>query len=711
MTGNRAQVRRPWLAALACAAWAVMAIASAHAQAPVTIVVRGDESPEQIGRLVDGAAASGRAVALTLEARAAETSATAPAPPPSLTDAFVAGTIGGMASMAALAPLPALVARAFAASRLGAIGTVLAPLALLALAVGVAILVRRLFGGVGGRPEAGAWARFLEASGGLARDAVALAVGWVAGRLSIDALFADPDLVRFTALAALRVGLLTGLYLLFGRYLLKPLTDGRPLMPLPRAALHLRLLTIYALFGQAVLFAIDLAREVADGQTAAAVFFTAGTAITIYKVWWFWFGRGDFERLVLATSDEPGAARRLAAVGVGWFLALTAILIWMVGRVAAVHPEGARWGGAAGLTQILVIVVPILATGVTRVVGDRLSRPAMREGGPFQRAAARVAARALGAVVWIGGLAILVRLWSAFLVDPDSAEAVNALAAVTMVVALAVGGWLLLVFIDALFDAYAPARAPSMPGEEEDAEELVASRLGTVLPLVRATLIGAILAVTVLVCLSRLGVDIGPLLAGFGILGLAISFGSQALVRDIVAGIFFIADDAFRVGEYIDTGRLKGTVEKITLRSVRLRHQSGVIHTIPFGQIQSVTNSSRDWATVKFNIRLERDVDLEVTRKTIKKVGQQMQEDPELGPELILPLKLQGVAEIADNALVCRLKFTAKPARASWVEREALKRSYAALRAVGIAFASNAVVVRDAGQGGLAGAAAAREPG
>jgi small-conductance mechanosensitive channel len=94
-----------------------------------------------------------------------------------------------------------------------------------------------------------------------------------------------------------------------------------------------------------------------------------------------------------------------------------------------------------------------------------------------------------------------------------------------------------------------------------------------------------LIAFTGLIVVSWLGIDIAPPLAGFGILGLAVSFGSQALVKDIVSGFFFMAEDAFRVGVYVDTGRLKRTVEKISLRSMQLRHQSGQIHTVPFGQI------------------------------------------------------------------------------------------------------------------------------
>lgn len=237
-------------------------------------------------------------------------------------------------------------------------------------------------------------------------------------------------------------------------------------------------------------------------------------------------------------------------------------------------------------------------------------------------------------------------------------------------------------------------------GEAEDGDNPPpASRLTTVLPVLRILLGITIVVMAVLVALSQLGVNIAPLLAGAGVIGLAISFGSQALVRDIVSGIFFMTDDAFRVGEYIDTGKLKGTVEKITLRSVRLRHQNGQIHTIPFGQLTSITNFSRDWQTVKFNLRLARDTDQEKVRKTVKKIGEEMMRDPELGRELLQPLKLQGVAEIADSAIVLRFKFTAKPLKPSWVQREALKRIYKVFGEKGIQFASNAITVQTAGAG------------
>ena len=204
-----------------------------------------------------------------------------------------------------------------------------------------------------------------------------------------------------------------------------------------------------------------------------------------------------------------------------------------------------------------------------------------------------------------------------------------------------------------------------------------------------------IAVLALLIVLSRLGVDTAPLIAGAGVFGLAVSFGSQSLVRDIISGLFYMWDDAFRVGEYIDTGRLKGTVETLGIRSVKLRHQNGPLHTIPYGQLGAVTNLSRDFATIKFNLRFDPRTDIELVRKATKQIGLAMQEDnPELAAEIMLPLKLQGIAEVVDNALVLRFKFTSRPVKPSWVQREYLKRMYAVFAEKGITFASGAVFLQ-----------------
>jgi len=238
------------------------------------------------------------------------------------------------------------------------------------------------------------------------------------------------------------------------------------------------------------------------------------------------------------------------------------------------------------------------------------------------------------------------------------------------------------------------SRAPGIPGVGDDDAAAPASRLQTVLPLLRAAFAVVIGVIAALIVLSRLGVDTAPLIAGAGVFGLAVSFGSQSLVRDIISGLFYMWDDAFRVGEYIDTGRLKGTVETIGIRSVKLRHQNGPLHTVPYGQLGAVTNLSRDFATIKFNMRFLPETDIELVRRTAKQLGLAMQDDnPELAAEIMQPLKLQGVAEVVDNALVLRFKFTARPIKPSWVQREYLKRMVKAFDEKGIRFATGTTLV------------------
>jgi len=237
---------------------------------------------------------------------------------------------------------------------------------------------------------------------------------------------------------------------------------------------------------------------------------------------------------------------------------------------------------------------------------------------------------------------------------------------------------------------------PKLPGTDDDSESAPGSRLQTMLPLLRAAFGILVAVIAALTVLSRLGIDTAPLIAGAGVFGLAISFGSQSMVRDIISGLFYMWDDAFRVGEYIDTGRLKGTVEKLGIRSLKLRHHNGPLHTIPYGQLGAVTNLSRDFATIKFNLKLEPGTDLELVRRTTKQIGLAMQQDPEIAAEVMLPLKLQGIAEITENAVVARFKFTARPVKPSWVQREYLKRMYQLFAEKGITFASGALTLQTA---------------
>ncbi len=207
------------------------------------------------------------------------------------------------------------------------------------------------------------------------------------------------------------------------------------------------------------------------------------------------------------------------------------------------------------------------------------------------------------------------------------------------------------------------------------------------MPVLRVTAGVTILIVGGLLVLSELGINITPLIAGASVLGLAVSFGSQSLVRDIVSGMFFLAEDSFRVGEYIDGSKVKGTVEGFTVRSIRLRHQNGQLHIVPFGQLTHITNFSRDWTTVKFNLSFAINTDVELLRKTVKKIGLDMLAEPQFQKELIQPLKMQGIVDIKDASLIVRFKFTARPKNPSMIQRIAIRRMFDSLPKLGIEFA------------------------
>jgi small-conductance mechanosensitive channel len=234
-----------------------------------------------------------------------------------------------------------------------------------------------------------------------------------------------------------------------------------------------------------------------------------------------------------------------------------------------------------------------------------------------------------------------------------------------------------------------------MPETDEDMEEGGAggSRIGTLLILLRKFVISVLFVIVTLIVLSSLGVNIGPLIAGAGVIGLAIGFGAQTLVKDIIAGIFFLIDDSFRVGDFIETSGTKGMVEHISLRSLRLRSPRGPVHTIPFGSMGTVTNNSRDYIITKLDFRVRYDTDVDKVRKIIKRINAVIQEHPEMGPNLLDKIKSQGVRELDDSAMIMRVKFKTIPGEQFVIRREVFRMIQEMFAQHGIEFAHRNVTV------------------
>lgn len=220
------------------------------------------------------------------------------------------------------------------------------------------------------------------------------------------------------------------------------------------------------------------------------------------------------------------------------------------------------------------------------------------------------------------------------------------------------------------------------------------SRLSTVLPLITWFVQTTIVVITVLIGLGNVGVDITPLLAGAGIVGLAIGFGAQKLVSDIVSGLFFLIDDAFRAGEYVNIEGTMGTVEKISLRAMQLRHHRGPVHTIPYGEIPKITNYSRDWTIMKLTFTVPFETDLIKVKRIFKAIGNELMAVPEFADDFIQPFKSQGVIQVDDVGIVIRGKFMVKPGKQFMIRKEIFQRVQREFEKNGIQFARKEVRVK-----------------
>lgn len=220
------------------------------------------------------------------------------------------------------------------------------------------------------------------------------------------------------------------------------------------------------------------------------------------------------------------------------------------------------------------------------------------------------------------------------------------------------------------------------------------SRLSTVLPLVIWFAQTSIIVMTLLISLGSVGIDTTPLLAGAGIVGLAIGFGAQKLVGDIVSGLFFLIDDAFRAGEYVNIEGTVGTVERISLRAMQLRHHRGAIHTIPYGEIPKITNYSRDWTIMKLTFTVPFETDLIKVKKIFKAIGAELLAIPEFADDFIQPFKSQGVIQVDDVGIVVRGKFMVKPGKQFMIRKEIFQRIQKEFEKNGIQFARKEVRVK-----------------
>jgi small conductance mechanosensitive channel len=197
------------------------------------------------------------------------------------------------------------------------------------------------------------------------------------------------------------------------------------------------------------------------------------------------------------------------------------------------------------------------------------------------------------------------------------------------------------------------------------------ARARTLLPLFRTSVAVLLVVMVSLIVLSELGVNIAPLLAGAGVVGLAIGFGSQALVKDVITGLFILIEDTLAVGDVVDVGKEhSGVVERITIRSIRLRDETGAIHTVPFSEVTSVKNLTRDFSYYVASIGVAYREDIDEVEAVIKEVGEGIRTDPALGGSMLEPIEIIGVDKFEASAVVIKARLKTLPIHQWKVGRE-----------------------------------------
>ena len=215
------------------------------------------------------------------------------------------------------------------------------------------------------------------------------------------------------------------------------------------------------------------------------------------------------------------------------------------------------------------------------------------------------------------------------------------------------------------------------------------TRLRTLLPFLRTAALSVIVVLTALIVLSHIGIDIGPLLAGAGVIGVAIGFGSQGLVKDIITGLFMLVEDQLAVGDIVDVGKdHAGVVEAITIRTIRLRDQAGTVHTVPFSEVASVKNLTRDFAYAVARIAVSYGEDIDRVVEILREVSAELMADETLRPLILDPFDYQGVDTLDSGAAILLLRIRTLPSKQFVVGR-------AFNRLVKIAFDKHGVAMRD----------------
>lgn len=330
------------------------------------------------------------------------------------------------------------------------------------------------------------------------------------------------------------------------------------------------------------------------------------------------------------------------------------LLVAISASVVAVYINGGEADAALGKAMICALLLA-LTLALQGLLGIQQNRPKHRSLSTFSRRLVRFGYNLIQASAWLVFFELTLQIWGLSLFGLAGKPSVsvglaNSLTGVVVILLVAKLTW---IFIDELLER-------AMGGGERK-KRIQTARAQTILPIARNTLLITILIIATLVSLSTLGVDVTPLLAGAGIIGLAVGFGAQTLVQDLITGLFIVVEDSMSVGDFVQINGFMGTVEGFNLRTVRLRDLEGVVHHITFSKISSIHNMSRQFGIALLKIRIPRELPIDDAILLMNETADDLRLQPDMRWLIWSPLEMQGIHAFEEGCPVLRMRMRTKP--------------------------------------------------
>jgi len=412
----------------------------------------------------------------------------------------------------------------------------------------------------------------------------------------------------------------------------------------------------------------QIARQLGGNITASVAIFTGLFASVIFGMLVIRLRRPVAHlirnRPLAQRLKHPAVQQSLRVFSGLWYWPILLMVLVSAINLIGAGDDSQKALRCALFTTILLIGTVFLSTVLQHLFQSR-STVAVQRSSAYKERFLSLLHALLRIVMAIAFIEILGRIWGVSLFEFAQRNSVgraisDSLSSIGLILLVT---WLFWVVLDtAIQEALKP------PVNKRSSRQ-PSTRVKTILPLLRNAVKIILVVICAITTMANLGINVAPLLAGAGVVGLAIGFGSQQLVQDVITGLFIIIEDSLAIDDYVDVGGHLGTVEGLTIRTVRLRDIDGIVHTIPFSEIKSIKNYSREFGYAIFRVAIPYNMEIDDAIKLMRDVGQKMRNDPLQRRNIWSPLEIQGVESFESGSAILRARFKTAPIKQWEVSR------------------------------------------